>query len=69
MPGSLTLGGQARSVKVKVTLTEGRYAGETTVKRTNFGIKPPGKPGIRARDKVELKFDMCGGIVRRKADK
>jgi polyisoprenoid-binding protein YceI len=56
--GNLTLRGQTRPVTVAVTLKDGRYAGETTVKQTDFGIKPPGKAGIRAKDEVKIEFDV-----------
>jgi hypothetical protein len=54
---------------VRVTLKDGRYAGEATVKQTNFETKPPGKAGIRAKGEVRTEFDVRGGIVRRKTDK
>src|SRR5713226_3530849 len=36
--GNLTLRGQTRPVSVQVTLKDGRYTGETSVKQTDFGI-------------------------------
>jgi polyisoprenoid-binding protein YceI len=56
--GNLTLRGQTRPVTVQVTLKDGRYTGEASVKQTDFGIKPPGKAGIRAKDEVKIKFDV-----------
>ena len=56
--GNLTLRGQTRPVTVNVTLKDGRYTGETTVKQTDFGIKPPGKAGVRAKDEVGIEFDV-----------
>src|ERR1700676_3496748 len=56
--GNLTLRGQTRPVTVHVTLKDGRYTGETTVKQTDFGIKPPGKAGVRAKDEVRIEFDV-----------
>jgi hypothetical protein len=56
--GNLTLHGETRPITVQVTLREGRYTGETTVKQTEFGIKPPGKAGIKAKDEVRIKFDV-----------
>jgi polyisoprenoid-binding protein YceI len=56
--GNLTLRGQTRPVTVHVTLKDGHYTGETTVKQTDFGIKPPGKAGIRAKDEVRIEFDV-----------
>jgi hypothetical protein len=28
------------------------------VKQTDFGIKPPGKAGVRAKDEVKIEFDV-----------
>jgi polyisoprenoid-binding protein YceI len=56
--GNLTLHGQTRPVTVQVMLKDGRYTGETTVKQTDFGIKPPGKAGVRAKDEVKIEFDV-----------
>ncbi len=56
--GNLTLRGQTRPVTVQVMLKDGRYTGEATVKQTDFGIKPPGKAGIRAKDEVKIEFDV-----------
>jgi polyisoprenoid-binding protein YceI len=56
--GNLTLRGQTRPVTVQVTLRDGRYTGVTTVKQTDFGITPPGKAGVRAKDEVKIEFDI-----------
>jgi polyisoprenoid-binding protein YceI len=56
--GTLTLRGQTRPVTVHVTLKNGHYTGEATVKQTDFGITPPGKAGIRAKDEVRIEFDV-----------
>ena len=56
--GNLTLRGQTRSITVQATLKDGRYTGEATVKLTDFGIKPPGKAGVRAKDEVRIEFDV-----------
>jgi polyisoprenoid-binding protein YceI len=56
--GNLTLRGQTRQVTVHVTLKDGRYAGDATVKQSDFGIKPPGKAGVRAKDEVRIEFDV-----------
>jgi polyisoprenoid-binding protein YceI len=58
LQGNLMLDGQTRPVTVKVTLKDGRYTGGTTVKLTDFGIKPPGKAGVKAKDEVEIDFDV-----------
>jgi polyisoprenoid-binding protein YceI len=56
--GNLTLHGQTRPVSVQVTLKDERYTGEAKVKQTDFGIKPPGKAGVRAKDEVKIEFDV-----------
>jgi polyisoprenoid-binding protein YceI len=56
--GNLTLRGQTQPVTVHVTLKDGHYTGEATVKQTDFGIKPPGKAGVRAKDEVKIVFDV-----------
>ena len=45
-------------IAVQVTLKSGHYTGEALVKQTDFGIKPPGKAGIRAKDEVKIDFDI-----------
>jgi polyisoprenoid-binding protein YceI len=56
--GNLTLRGQTHPVTANVTLKDGDYRGETTVKQTDFGIKPPGNAGVRAKDDVRIEFDV-----------
>ncbi|HXA79552.1 MAG TPA: YceI family protein [Candidatus Acidoferrales bacterium] len=58
LDGNLTLRGQTRPVKLHVALTAGHYTGETTIKLTDFGIKPPGVAGVRAKDEVKIDFDV-----------
>ncbi len=56
--GILTLRGQTRPVTVQVTLKDGHYTGAITIKLTDFGIKPPGVAGVRAKDEVKIEFDV-----------
>jgi polyisoprenoid-binding protein YceI len=56
--GNLTLHGQTRPVTVHVTLKDGHYTGDAIVKQTDFGITPPGKAGVRAKDEVKIEFDV-----------
>jgi polyisoprenoid-binding protein YceI len=56
--GNLTLRGQTRPVTVQVTLKDGHYTGATTIKLTDFGIKPPGVAGVKAKDEVKIDFDV-----------
>jgi polyisoprenoid-binding protein YceI len=58
LTGNLTLRGQTRPVTVQVALKDGHYTGEAAVKQTDFGIKPPGKMGVRAKDEVRIEFDV-----------
>jgi polyisoprenoid-binding protein YceI len=56
--GNLTLRGETRPGTVQVTLKDGHYMGTATVKQTDFGIKPPGKAGVKAKDEVGIQFDV-----------
>lgn len=56
--GNLTLRGQTRPVTVYVTLKDGRYTGSAIVKQTDFGIKPPGKAGVKVKDELRIGFDV-----------
>jgi polyisoprenoid-binding protein YceI len=56
--GTLTLCGQTRPVTVHVALKDGHYTGESTVKQTDFGIKPPGMAGVKTKDEVRIEFDV-----------
>ena len=56
--GNLTLRGQTRPVTVHVTLKDGQYSGEANVKQTDYGIKPPGKAGVRAKDELKVAFTI-----------
>jgi hypothetical protein len=50
--------GQTRPVTAQFTLKDGHFTGEAAVKQTNFGIKPPGKAGVRGKDEVKIAFDV-----------
>jgi polyisoprenoid-binding protein YceI len=56
--GNLTLHGQTKPVTVQVTLKDSHYTGESTIKLTDFGIKPPGKAGVRAKNEIKIDFDV-----------
>ena len=58
LQGNLTLRGKTKPVTVLVTLKEGSCTGHTIVKQTDFGIKPPGKAGVRAKDEVRIEFQV-----------
>jgi polyisoprenoid-binding protein YceI len=63
--GNLMLRGQTRPVTVQVMLKDNRYTGAATVKQTDFGMKPPGKVGVKAKDEVGIEFDVRPASVRR----
>jgi YceI-like domain len=50
--------GQTRPVTAQFTLKDGHYTGEAAAKQTDFGIKPPGKAGARAKEEVKIAFDV-----------
>jgi polyisoprenoid-binding protein YceI len=56
--GNLTLRGQTRPVTLTVTFKDRQYTGEATMKLTDFGITPPGKAGIRAKDELRIEFEV-----------
>jgi polyisoprenoid-binding protein YceI len=56
--GNLALHGQTRPITVQVTLKDSDYTGESAVKQTDFGIKPPGMAGVRAQDEVRIDFKV-----------
>jgi polyisoprenoid-binding protein YceI len=56
--GNLALHGQTQPITVQVTLKDGHYTGEAAVKLTDFGIKPPGKAGVKAKDELKIEFDI-----------
>src|SRR5450432_360892 len=58
LSGNLTLRGQTRPVTVQVTLNFFFNDAATTEKQTDFGIKPPGKAGVKAKDEVRIEFDV-----------
>ena len=55
--GNLTVRGQTRPITVRVALKNGHYTGEASFKQTDFGINPPGKAGVRAKDELKIEFD------------
>jgi polyisoprenoid-binding protein YceI len=56
--GNLSLHGETKPVTVQVMLKDGRYTGESIVKLTDFGIKPPGKAGVKVKNEVKIEFDV-----------
>jgi len=61
--GNLTLCGQTRPVTVHATLKDGHYTGESTVKQSDFGIKPPGMAGVKTKDEVSHRVRRASGVV------
>ena len=56
--GNLSLRAQTHPVTARVRLKDGHYTGEATMKLTDFGIKPPGVAGVRAKDEIRIEFDV-----------
>jgi len=54
--GNLALHGTDRPIAVEVDLKGEKYQGSASLKQTDFGIKPPGKFGVRAKDEVKIEF-------------
>jgi polyisoprenoid-binding protein YceI len=58
--GSLTLHGTTKPIAIEVGEKDGRYQGTTTLKQTDFGIKPVKVAGgtVRVKDEVRIDFDI-----------
>jgi polyisoprenoid-binding protein YceI len=56
--GRLTLHGETRTVLVHVKSLDGKYIGNTTIKQTDFGIRPVSAGGGTVKVKNELKIDF-----------
>jgi polyisoprenoid-binding protein YceI len=58
--GNLTLHGQTRPVTVDVHEQGGHYTGNSTLKQTDFGIKPVKVAGgsVKVKDEVRVEFDI-----------
>lgn len=59
--GDLTLHGVTRPIQLHVTETGGRYQGSTTLKQTDFGIRPITIVGgtVKVKDVVQIDFDIA----------
>jgi polyisoprenoid-binding protein YceI len=58
--GSLSLHGMTRPVSVVVRKSGDAYTGKTTIKQTDFGIKPVSKGGgaVKVKDEIEIAFEI-----------
>lgn len=58
--GNLTIHGQTRAVDVEVRETGGRFVGTSSLKQTDFGIKPVKVAGgtVRVKDEIQIEFDI-----------
>jgi hypothetical protein len=58
--GELTLHGQTQPVAVEVIYRAGHYTGHTTLKQTEFGMKPVNLAGgtLKVKDDVRIDFDI-----------
>lgn len=61
--GDLTLHGQTKPIKVHVTQTSGHFKGATTLKQTDYGMKPITIAGgtVKVKDEVRIEFDIVPG--------
>jgi polyisoprenoid-binding protein YceI len=59
--GDLTLHGVTRSIQLHVTQTGGHYHGSTSLKQTDFGIRPITIAGgtVKVKDVVQIDFDIA----------
>jgi polyisoprenoid-binding protein YceI len=58
--GNLMLHGQTRPINVRVLSNQLHYRGSTTLKQTEFGIKPITVAGgtIKVKDEIRIDFDV-----------
>jgi polyisoprenoid-binding protein YceI len=63
--GTLSLHGKTRPISVRVTRSNDRYRGETTLKQSDFGITPISIAGgtVKVKDEVRIEFDIVVGLV------
>jgi polyisoprenoid-binding protein YceI len=56
--GNLTLHGETRPIELLVSRVQGQFRGETTLKQTNFGMKPIRVAGgtVKVKDEVKIVF-------------
>lgn len=59
--GELELHGQFRPVAVNVVLEDSRYKGSTTVRQTDFGMKPISLAGgtVKVKDEMTIDFNIA----------
>jgi polyisoprenoid-binding protein YceI len=58
--GELELHGQTRPVTVNVVRAQGHYKGSTSLKQSDFGIKPISIVGgtVKVKDEIRIEFDI-----------
>jgi polyisoprenoid-binding protein YceI len=56
--GNLTLHGESRTIQVAVSKLERAYVGKTTIRQTDFGIRPVSVAGGTVQVKNELTIDF-----------
>jgi polyisoprenoid-binding protein YceI len=59
--GALTIHGTTRTIHLHVTEANGRYTGSTTLKQTDFGIRPITIAGgtVKVKDEIRIDFDIA----------
>lgn len=58
--GALTIHGTTRTITLHVTEASGHYRGSTTLKQTDFGIRPVTIAGgaVKVKDEIKIDFDI-----------
>lgn len=61
MTGALTIHGTTQTIHVHVAQADGHYRGSTTVKQTDFGIRPITIAGgtVKVKDEIRIDFDIA----------
>ena len=59
--GALTIHGTTQTIHLHVSEANGRYTGSTTLKQTDFGIRPITIAGgtVKVKDEIRIDFDIA----------
>jgi polyisoprenoid-binding protein YceI len=59
--GALTIHGTTQTIHLHVSAANGRYQGSTTLKQTDFGIRPITIAGgtVKVKDEIKIDFDIA----------
>lgn len=61
--GKLTVHGRTRSIEVGVEQHGSTYGGQTTIRQTEFGIRPPSYAGGTVKVKDELRIEFLFAVI------